>query len=60
MSELFSEMLQRDFGLHLYHSLCSLPQTATLPDSEVQAEDCSTAVVHTPYVKLFIQHHVAI
>ncbi|MCJ8742303.1 hypothetical protein PDJAM_G00080540 [Pangasius djambal] len=46
VSELFSEMLQRDFGLHLYHSLFSLPQTATptLPDSEIQAEDSSAAL----------------
>ncbi|KAM9456559.1 cell cycle and apoptosis regulator protein 2 [Clarias gariepinus] len=41
VSELFSEMLQRDFGLQLYHSLCSLPQTptATLPEPETQTED---------------------
>ncbi|XP_026799811.3 cell cycle and apoptosis regulator protein 2 [Pangasianodon hypophthalmus] len=46
VSELFSEMLQRDFGLQLYHSLCSLPQTPnpTLPDSEIQAEDSSAAL----------------
>ncbi|XP_047660600.1 cell cycle and apoptosis regulator protein 2 isoform X1 [Tachysurus fulvidraco] len=46
VSELFSEMLQRDFGLHLYHSLCSLPQTPTptLPDSEIQTEDVSSAL----------------
>ncbi|XP_062870826.1 cell cycle and apoptosis regulator protein 2 [Trichomycterus rosablanca] len=35
-SELFCEMLQRDFGLHLYHSLCSLAQA--------KREDSSTAV----------------
>ncbi|TSM28145.1 Cell cycle and apoptosis regulator protein 2 [Bagarius yarrelli] len=47
VSELLSEMLQRDFGLQLYHSLCSLPQTptATLPDFEMQAEDSSGALV---------------
>lgn len=46
ISELFSEMLQRDFGLQLYHSLCSLPQnpTATLPDFEMQAEESSAAL----------------
>lgn len=46
VSELFGEMLQRDFGLQLYHSLCSLPQTptATLPDFEIQAEDSSAAL----------------
>ncbi|XP_060764804.1 cell cycle and apoptosis regulator protein 2 isoform X2 [Neoarius graeffei] len=43
VSELFSEMLQRDFGLQLYHSLCSLPQTPT-PDSEMQADDSSAAL----------------
>ncbi|XP_017344029.2 cell cycle and apoptosis regulator protein 2 isoform X3 [Ictalurus punctatus] len=46
VSELFSEMLQRDFGLQLYHSLSSLPQTptATLPDSEIQAADSSASL----------------
>ncbi|KAJ8400107.1 hypothetical protein AAFF_G00401460 [Aldrovandia affinis] len=32
-AEVFSEMLQRDFGLQIYHSLCSLPQDpAPTPD----------------------------
>ncbi|KAF5906896.1 cell cycle and apoptosis regulator protein 2-like, partial [Clarias magur] len=46
VSELFSEMLQRDFGLQLYNSLCSLPQTptATPPDPETQAEDTRAAL----------------
>ncbi|KAF7701031.1 cell cycle and apoptosis regulator protein 2 [Silurus meridionalis] len=42
VSELFSEMLQRDFGLQLYHSLCSLPLTSA-PEPEIQGEDSSAA-----------------
>lgn len=55
VSELFSEMLQRDFGLQLYHSLCSLPQTptATLPEPETQTEDTRATLVHTSKVNCF-------
>ncbi|XP_072514795.1 cell cycle and apoptosis regulator protein 2 [Salminus brasiliensis] len=42
MAELFSEMLQRDFGLQLYHSLCSLPNGPDAPHSK--AEDNSTTL----------------
>ncbi|XP_035391335.1 cell cycle and apoptosis regulator protein 2 isoform X1 [Electrophorus electricus] len=38
-SELFSEMLQRDFGLQLYHSLCSLPQGPSAPRLNTKLEE---------------------
>uniref|UniRef100_W5LJC1 Cell cycle and apoptosis regulator 2 n=1 Tax=Astyanax mexicanus TaxID=7994 RepID=W5LJC1_ASTMX len=42
VGELFSEMLQRDFGLQLYHSLCRLPEGPNTPHSK--AEDNSTSL----------------
>ncbi|XP_061119140.1 cell cycle and apoptosis regulator protein 2 [Conger conger] len=35
-AELFSEMLQRDFGLQIYRSLCTLPQDSTPPGPETE------------------------
>ncbi|KAI4901034.1 hypothetical protein NFI96_034308 [Prochilodus magdalenae] len=46
--ELFSEMLQRDFGLQLYHSLCSMPPSPGSPHSKAKAEDNSTALEEEP------------
>ncbi|TRY88147.1 hypothetical protein DNTS_029452 [Danionella cerebrum] len=43
-AELFSEMLQRDFGLQLYQSLCCLPQTSNVPQSCSEKDDTS----HSP------------
>ncbi|KAG7476864.1 hypothetical protein MATL_G00087300 [Megalops atlanticus] len=51
MAELFSEMLQRDFGLQLYHCLCSLPQDAAThcprPRAE-ESEDSGTPTADEP------------
>ncbi|KAI1882560.1 hypothetical protein AGOR_G00252010 [Albula goreensis] len=35
-AELLSEMLQRDFGLVIYHSLCSLSQDSTFPSQRTE------------------------
>ncbi|XP_057176501.1 cell cycle and apoptosis regulator protein 2 isoform X3 [Triplophysa rosa] len=43
MAEMFSEMLQRDFGLQLYQCLCSLPQGPSV-SSACHKEDNSTSV----------------
>lgn len=43
MAEMFSEMLQRDFGLQLYQYLCSLPQGPSVSPA-CDKEDNSTSV----------------
>ncbi|XP_017575858.1 cell cycle and apoptosis regulator protein 2 isoform X2 [Pygocentrus nattereri] len=48
VGELFSEMLQRDFGLQLYHSLSSLPPSPGFPLSKAKTEDNSTALEEEP------------
>ncbi|XP_030624173.1 LOW QUALITY PROTEIN: cell cycle and apoptosis regulator protein 2 [Chanos chanos] len=51
MGELFSEMLQRDFGLQLYYCLCSLPQGPSSPHVKAKAnesEDSSTPTEDEP------------
>ncbi|XP_005155588.1 cell cycle and apoptosis regulator protein 2 isoform X3 [Danio rerio] len=42
IAEMFSEMLQRDFGLQLYRCLCSLPQNISDPQTEAK-QDNNTA-----------------
>uniref|UniRef100_A0A9J8CUN6 DBC1/CARP1 catalytically inactive NUDIX hydrolase domain-containing protein n=2 Tax=Cyprinus carpio carpio TaxID=630221 RepID=A0A9J8CUN6_CYPCA len=39
MAEMFSEMLQRDFGLQLYQCLCRLPQGPSVPLTGVKEEN---------------------
>ncbi|XP_051766386.1 cell cycle and apoptosis regulator protein 2 isoform X4 [Ctenopharyngodon idella] len=47
MAEMFSEMLQRDFGLQLYQCLCRLPQDPSVPLTCVK-EDNSTPMEDEP------------
>ncbi|XP_076876765.1 cell cycle and apoptosis regulator protein 2 isoform X2 [Brachyhypopomus gauderio] len=47
-SELFSEMLQRDFGLQLYHSLCSLPHGPSAPQPNTMTEDIEAPLQDEP------------
>ncbi|XP_077099827.1 cell cycle and apoptosis regulator protein 2 isoform X1 [Siphateles boraxobius] len=39
MAEMFSEMLQRDFGLQLYQCLCRLPQDPSVPLTGVKDDN---------------------
>lgn len=41
MAEMFSEMLQRDFGLQLYQCLCSLPQNTSVPQTDAKQDNSS-------------------
>ncbi|XP_052463573.1 cell cycle and apoptosis regulator protein 2 [Carassius gibelio] len=47
MAEMFSEMLQRDFGLQLYQCLCRLPQDPSVPLTGVK-EDSSAPMEDEP------------